>query len=142
MKLASRKIASPIEQRRDRRLHDRERAPPLRQLFPQLGLVRLEMVFADPTRPAPSSQAHTFYGAARAFFRFACPCFDCDGEFDLSATVGELAAAAGPRLRQVRGTLQCQGIRTRDRASGAHCPIELQFQAGTTTAGGARTEPV
>jgi hypothetical protein len=73
MKLASRKIASPIEQRRDRRLHDRERAPPLRQLFPQLGLVRLEMVFADPTHAAPSSQAHTFYGAARAFFRFACP---------------------------------------------------------------------
>jgi hypothetical protein len=80
MKLASRKIASPIEQRRDRRLHDRERAPPLRQLFPQLGLVRLEMVFADPTHAAPSSQAHTFTGQPALFFRFACPCFDCDGE--------------------------------------------------------------
>jgi hypothetical protein len=142
MKLASRKIASPGELRRDQRQHDRERAPPLRQLFPQLGLIRMELAFADATHPAPSSQSHTYYAAARAFFRFACPCYDCDGEFDLSSTVRELAAAAGPRLREVRGALQCQGIRMRDRASGSHCPIELQFKIGTTTAGGARTEPV
>jgi hypothetical protein len=141
LKLASRKIASPVEQRRDQRQHDRERAPSLRQLFPQLGLIRLELTFADATRPAPSSQTHTYYAAARAFFRFACPCYDCDGEFDMSAAVRELAAAAGPRLRQVRGTLHCQGIRARDRASGARCPIELQYDIGTTTAGGARMEP-
>lgn len=141
MKFTSRKVASPGEQRRDQRQHDRERAPSLRQLFPQLGLVRLELAFADATRPAPSPQSHTYYAAARAFFRFACPCYDCDGEFDLSPNVRELAAAAGPRLREVRGALHCQGLRTRDRSSGAHCPIELQYGIGTTTAGGARMEP-
>jgi len=110
-------------------------------MFPQLGLVRMELAFADTTQPAPSAQSHTFYAAARAFFRFACPCYDCDGEFDLSSTVRELAAAAGPRLREERGALLCQGVRTRDRASGAHCPIQLQYRIGTTTAGGARMEP-
>jgi len=141
LKLASRKTPSPGEQRRDQRQHDRDRAPSLRQMFPQLGLIRLELTFADPTRPAPSSQSHTYYAAARAFFRFACPCYDCDGEFDLSPTVREVAASAGPRLREIRGAVQCLGIRTRDRASGAHCPIELQYRIGTTTAGGARMEP-
>jgi hypothetical protein len=141
VRFTSRKVPSPGEQRRNRRQHDRDRAPSLRQLFPQLDLIRLDLAFADATRSAPSPQAHTYHAAARAFFRFACPCYDCDGEFDLSANVRELAAATGPGLREARGALHCQGLRARDRASGAHCPIELQYGIGTTAAGSARMEP-
>jgi hypothetical protein len=141
VKLASRKATSAGGQRRDQRQHDWERAPPLRQVYPQLGLIRLELVFADATRPAPSPQSLTFYPAARAFFRVACPCFDCDGEFDLSSNVRELAPSAGPRQRRVSGMLQCQGMRIRDRSGSARCPVELQFQIGMSTAGGACAEP-
>ena len=38
-------------------------------------------------------QLHTLFPSANAFFRFACPCAECDGEFDLTTTIKTLAAS-------------------------------------------------
>jgi hypothetical protein len=94
MKLAPRKAVSSIEQRRTRRLSDRVAAPALRTAFPQVENLRIELNFSDRTAHAPSLQQHILYPSARAFFRFACPCFECDGEFDLTRWPARACACA------------------------------------------------
>jgi hypothetical protein len=132
MKLAPRKAVSSIEQRRTRRLSDRVAAPALRTAFPQVENLRIELNFSDRTAHAPSLQQHILYPSARAFFRFACPCFECDGEFDLTGAVNKLVAdPAGSKRRANRtatDTLACQGVRLRDRPTSQLCPIQVQFR--------------
>jgi hypothetical protein len=140
MKIAVRKNASLDEQRRYRRQYDRDRSPALRSAFPQLQQLNIELSFADrtgaaPKEVSPSSQTHAFYPAAQAFFRFRCPCADCDGEFDLSSHVAQVATSTNGRSsRSLSAKLQCTGTRARDRASGAGCPIELNFRIVATGA--------
>jgi hypothetical protein len=132
MKLAPRKAVSSIEQRRTRRLSDRVAAPALRTAFPQVENLRIELNFSDRTAHAPSLQQHILYPSARAFFRFACPCFECDGEFDLTGAVNKLVAdpVGGKRRvnRTASDTLACQGVRLRDRPTSQLCPIQVQFR--------------
>jgi hypothetical protein len=137
MKLAARKNATVDEQRRYQRQYERDRSPAMRLAFPGLALLNVELTFADrngtgPKEPVPSSQSHAFYPPARAFFRFTCPCADCNGEFDLSASVAQLAAADGRGIRHVTANLQCNGVRARDRITGAACPIELHCRIAAT----------
>lgn len=132
MKLAARKPVNHGEQRRIRLLSERARAASLREAFPHVAAIRIELRFDDRSENLPSPQLHTLYPAARAFFRFACPCAECDGDFDLAPAVHALLddanrAAAGADL-SARGRLSCQGIRARDRASGRPCPLELSYR--------------
>jgi hypothetical protein len=81
---------------------------------------------------------HSLYPAARAFFRFACPCADCDGEFDLAAVVAELVtggAAAKRTGRSVTGRSACQGVHWRDSDHSEPCRIELSFRVVVSFAG-------
>ena len=133
MKIAARKNSSLDEQRRYRRHYDRDRSPALRSAFPQLQQLNIELSFGDRTGAAPkevvpSSQSHAFYPPAQAFFRFRCPCADCDGEFDLSANVAQLAGTPGRGSRTVSAKVHCAGTRARDRATGTTCPIELNYR--------------
>jgi len=132
MKLATRKAVSISEQRRNRLQSDRARALALRDTFPHVGTVRIELTFNDQSENAPSPQLHTLYPGARAFFRFACPCAECDGDFDLAPAVTALLNEAGRSRRaadrSVRGQLHCQGVRLRDRATSRPCPIELDYR--------------
>jgi len=95
--------------------------------------LNIELSFGDRTGAAPkevvpSSQSHAFYPPAQAFFRFRCPCADCDGEFDLSTNVAQLAATTGRGSRSVSAKVHCAGTRARDRATGTGCPIELNYR--------------
>lgn len=109
------------------------RAAPLRKLFPEIHQLRIELLFSDPKThfPQPSSQLRTLFAAAPAFFRFSCPCADCDGDFDLTDAV--TAMITGPTERQratsITGHLSCQGVRFRDHAVlRSCCPMQLNFQ--------------
>src|SRR5471030_566741 len=120
MKIAARKNSSLDEQRRYRRQYDRDRSPALRSAFPQLLQLNIELSFGDRTGAAPkevvpSSQSHAFYPPAQAFFRFRCPCADCDGEFDLTTNVAQLAATTGRGSRTVTAQVHCSGTRARSR---------------------------
>jgi hypothetical protein len=109
------------------------RAEPLRKLFPQIQQLRIELFFTDPKThfPQPSSQLRTLFAAAPAFFRFSCPCADCDGDFDLTDAV--TAMITGPtgrkRAASITGQLSCQGVRFRDHAVlHTGCAMQLNFQ--------------
>ncbi len=139
MRPASRKAASSVEQRRIRLSVDRGAAPPLRTVFPRIEHLSMELRFIDGTPHAPSQQLHTLYPAAQAFFRFACPCLDCDGEFDLSEPVSRLAAErtkGKPRgSRSASDQLPCSGVRWRDRPNSLPCSIKLQYRLSIRSGG-------
>jgi hypothetical protein len=139
VKPASRKAVSASEQRRNNLQFERERARVLRELYPAIGSVRVGLVFGDGAPRMPSPQSHTFYPAASAFFRFACPCAECDGDFDLGPVVGSLladvASAPPASARQVTGRKTCDGVRLRDRAGGHPCLMSLEYQLAACAAG-------
>ncbi len=107
----------------------------MRDAFPQAGVVHIELNFDDRNGHIPSPQLHSLYPSARAFFRFACPCADCDGDFDLTAAVGALMKGDPGSKRTARrsaeGVLQCQGIRLRESAHSGPCRMELNFRLAT-----------
>ncbi len=114
------------------------RAATLSKLFPHVEQLRIELVFNDPQgrSPRPSPQMRTLYAAAPAFFRFACPCADCDGDFDLTDAVTALIknAAARARSASLDGRLSCHGMRLRDHEGHeTRCAMELSFQLSADT---------
>ena len=115
---------------RERLMSERTRSAPLRDVFPNVDQLRIELVFNDASAFIPSPQLHTLYPAASAFFRFACPCADCDGDFDLSGAVAALLEASGRRRSEASSTgrMDCQGIRLRDMAGQKICPMQLNFR--------------
>jgi hypothetical protein len=111
------------------------RAAPLRELYPQLAQVRVEMEFRDDVSPAPSSQAFSYFPAARGFFRYSCPCHSCSGEFDLSTYVEELARKTGGAQRTRRVDVDCQGLRTVDSAAREDCGISAEIRVSAVLRG-------
>jgi hypothetical protein len=105
----------------------------LHKLFPQVERLRIELIFDDANGrlPTPSPQLHTLYAAAPAFFRFSCPCADCDGDFDLTEAVTNLVSdiAAHPRHAAPGGILFCRGARFRHHAvHHVGCSMQVRFQ--------------
>ena len=123
---AARRTVSAGEERRNSRLRDRDRSQTLRGAFPKVEQIRIELTFSDPLHAAPSAQSFSFYPSARAFFRFACPCLDCDGEFDVGERVARLVASPGRATRTATVQQNCLGARARDRINGNRCPITLE----------------
>ena len=133
MRTPVRKAQNKTLPRREQLANERLRAAPLRALFPDIEHLRIELVFADPQArtPRPSPQQHTLYAPASAYFRYACPCSDCDGDFDLTEAVSALVAKGVGRRRAVTlaGHLDCQGMRFRNHALlQASCPMQLDFR--------------
>jgi hypothetical protein len=122
---AARRTVSAGEERRNSRLRDRDRSQTLRAAFPKVDQIRVELTFSDPLHAAPSPQSFSFFPSARAFFRFACPCLDCDGEFDVGERVAKLATGPGRASRTTTAQQTCPGVRARDRINGNRCPITL-----------------
>jgi hypothetical protein len=131
MRVALRKSVNPAVQRREQMLSARTRSAPLRRAFPDLGQLRIELTFSDLGAHTPSPQLHTLFPAAPAFFRFVCPCADCDADFDLTSAVTNLLADVPGRKRtaaSVNGQLSCHGVRLRDRAGSKACTMRLDFK--------------
>lgn len=117
---------------REKLRQDFTRAATLRQVHPGLAEVRIELEFHDDTSPPPSPQAFSYFPAARGFFRFACPCHSCSGEFDLSSHVAELAGS-GERTRLVRKvTLECTGQRPLELRVREACPVRASIRISAT----------
>ena len=117
---------------RERLMNERTRCAPLREVFPNVDQLRIELVFNDASAFIPSPQLHTLYPAASAFFRFACPCADCDGDFDLTDAVASLLLESSAGRRRIdassTGRMDCQGVRLRDMAGQKVCPMQLSFR--------------
>jgi hypothetical protein len=130
MKIAVRKTVNAAAQRREQMLSERNRSAALRRVYPEVAQLRIELVFSDLGDHTPSPQRHILYPAAPAFFRFACPCADCDADFDLMPVVAKLldGAAGRKRAATVSGQMSCHGVRLRDRAGSNECSMQLKFQ--------------
>jgi hypothetical protein len=103
-------------------------APSLREKFPRVEQVALELTFSDPTGIGKHSpQTHTLGPAARAYFEVACPCSAClAGGFDLSAIIADMLSRG---RRKVSGKLSCHGWQDRGRVCEHRCLLELRYSA-------------
>ena len=121
---------------RERLKHDHTRAAPLRELYPQLVELRVEFEFRDGTARSPSPQTFSYFPAARGFFRYACPCHSCNGEFDLSNHIAELAGKSGRSQRSRQLNVVCTGHRTGKPNEPVACPLcaEIRLSAVTQAA--------
>ena len=125
MKLALVSPAAERQERRDRMRRDRAAALALREVFPAVQQLRLELLFqGSTTSTTPATQSHTLHAPARAFFKFHCPYADCDGHFDLSAAVK--AALADPAHRAT-GVLGCAGKRPGRMGAKELCQLRLNY---------------
>lgn len=105
---------------KEKHRRDRAAAPLLRTKFPRLATLQLDFEFSDRTEFLPSPQVTVFHPPARAFFCFACPYSDCDGEFDLTESVDVLVNAHEMRSE---GQVRCPGTRH----GGVRCSLCLEF---------------
>jgi len=105
---------------RDRQRRGRTSTAAMRTRYPGLDSLQLEFEFSDSGEFLPSPQVTIFHPPAPAFFCFACPYSDCDGEFNLTNSV-DLAVSSGES--QARGQIGCTGTRHR----GAACTLRLEF---------------
>jgi len=129
VKLALVSPAAERQERRERLRRERTAAPPLREVFPTVQQLRLELMFEGSTSSTPAMQSHTLHAPARAFFEFPCPYADCDGHFDLSAAVK--AALADPS-RRASGMLGCSGKRAVRVGAKEPCQLRLKFMVTAT----------
>ena len=116
--------ATRRQERRDRLRRDRAAALALREVYPAVLQLRLELRFQGSSLNNPAPQSHTLHAPARAFFGFPCPYADCDGHFDLGAAVK--TAVCDP-MRRAAGELRCSGqraVRVGDRES---CQVLLAY---------------
>jgi hypothetical protein len=109
---------------RERQRRGRANAPLLRDRYPGLNSLKLDFDFSDNTEFLPSPLVTVFHPPARAYFCFACPYSDCDGEFDLTSPV-DLAVASGDP--ETGGQLRCAGTRHR----GVACTLCLDYLIST-----------
>jgi len=110
---------------RERQRRGRLAAPLMSARFPRLGSLKLDFEFSDSSAFLPSPLVTVFHPPARAYFCFACPYSDCDGEFDLT---GQVERAVSSREPESRGRLHCAGTRHR----GVACTLCLDYLITTS----------
>lgn len=99
----------------------------LRERFPQVEQLVLEMAFTDlQAFGTYSAQMRSISAPAKAFFAIACPRTLClDGGFDLDAVVVDMLARGAAASA---GTLECQGRITSARPTHTGCALQLQYR--------------
>jgi hypothetical protein len=130
MKLALLSPAAARQVRRERLRRDRNTALALREVFPAVQQLRLELLFRGPGPTTPAMQAHTLHAPARAFFEFPCPYADCDGRFDLSSGV---QAALADATHRATGELECSGNRPAGMGAREACRLGLNYTVIATS---------
>jgi len=132
MKLALVSPAVGRQERRERLRRDRAAALALREVYPGVLQLRLDLQFQGSTLNSPAPQSHTLHAPARAFFEFPCPYADCDGHFDLGAAV---KTAVGDPLRRAAGELRCSGKRPVLVGSKESCQLLVGYLVTATLEG-------
>lgn len=124
MKLALVTPAARRQERRERLRRSRATSVALREAFPAVQQLRLDLLFRSPGPATPAMQSHTLHAAAHAFFEFPCPYADCDGQFDLGTAVQAALADPGHRAS---GELECSGKRAVRVGASELCQLHLSY---------------
>lgn len=120
MKFASAARAGGREAMRERHRRGRIATPAMRARYPGLKSLQVDFDFSDGGEFLPSPQVTVFHPPAPAYFCFACPYSDCDGEFDLTKPVD---IAVNSRELRTSGQSRCAGTRH----GGVACTLCLEF---------------
>jgi hypothetical protein len=124
MRLSARNPEAVRQQRLERWRRDRAAASTLRDAFPKVERVRVDLVFESQSALTPSSQSHVLHPPARAHFEFPCPYADCDGQFALNTVVADAMAKSS---RQATGSIECPGVRSREKAVKEPCLLRANY---------------
>jgi hypothetical protein len=115
------------QERAERLRRDRAATQTLREAFPAVKQLRLELRFEAATENVPAAQSHLLHPPAQAFFAFPCPHADCDGQFDLTAAVNAFLSS---QTTEAEGVLRCSGQRLDRRAARIPCDLDLHYTFG------------
>jgi hypothetical protein len=99
----------------------------LRERFPQIDQVVVDMVFEDVKKAGTySTQMRSFSASAKAFFAFPCPRTLClDGGYDLDPLIVELLAAGDT---SAMGIMECRGALGATRSEDARCLLRMHYR--------------
>jgi hypothetical protein len=125
VRLSASSPAALRQERAERLRRDRAATQTLRQAFPTVQQLRLELKFEGAETNVPAAQSHALHPPAQAFFAFPCPHADCDGQFDLTAAAN--AMLTNQAMAEAEGTLKCSGQRLDRRASRVPCELHLHY---------------
>ena len=124
MKFATGRAGDGRGQMRERQRRDRAATQSLRNRYPQFASLRLEFDFSDHGKFTPAPQVTVLHPPAAAYFIFPCPYSDCDGEFNLTRVIDEIAGSG--ELHE-EGQLRCCGQRSGTSEESAACGLILEF---------------
>ncbi|MDD5327471.1 MAG: hypothetical protein PHY02_06615 [Phycisphaerae bacterium] len=96
------------------------RSPSLKDRYPQVTDIRVEMKFKDTDGgSSPESKQEKYSQESKAFFKIVCPYAECiSGGFDLSPAIDKLVAS---HLNKLDDTIICQGWQDEERRGKHHC---------------------
>lgn len=114
-------------QQREARQRQYAAAPELKEKFPSIKEVVVELSFNDPEgKVNPSPHKRIFIQDMQAFFEFPCPLRECNnGGYSLSKTIMESLSS---RRTELNGKMSCKGKRSRDKAAATCCDLELNYR--------------
>ncbi len=126
MSKESRPQEGSFEQQRETWRRAYAEAPSVRERFPKLERLTIDMTFCDVKRLGTySPQMRGFGASAKAFFAFGCPRTLClQGGFDLDPIIQSLFET---HQAKSSGTLQCQGWLRQSHNDNTHCRLELRY---------------
>jgi len=115
-----------LEKLRDAQRRAYAQALSVRERFPRLERLTIDMAFRDvKLLKTYSPQMRSFGAAAKAFFAFGCPRTLClQGGFDLDPIIQRLFESDRAKSS---GTLQCQGWLHASRSDNTRCRLELNY---------------
>jgi hypothetical protein len=124
---SSKRQVDAFKRQREARRRAYAEAGCLRERFPDVEQVILEITFTDRRGIGTySSQLHTFSPSAKAFFEVACPRTLCiDGGFDLANIILGMLARDGSTST---GTLECNGWLDPAHTETAHCILQMHYR--------------
>jgi hypothetical protein len=103
---------------------DRAAAKTMREAYPKLAQMRIDLTFLEPVARVPAAQSHVMHPPARAFFQFPCPYAACEGRFDLSPAANLIFSGTAARKT---GNLECTGLRPKGSALKQPCGVQARY---------------
>jgi hypothetical protein len=109
---------------KERWRQDRAAAKTMREVYPKLAQMRIELTFVEAVARVPAAQSHVMHPPARAFFQFPCPYAACEGRFDLTPSANLIFSSAAARKS---GNLECTGVRPKGGALKQPCGVQARY---------------
>jgi hypothetical protein len=96
----------------------------LRDSFPDVAELRIELRFDHESELAPSNQVRILHPPARLALRYACPFPGCTGSFDLEGPVTDLLKDSAISFAS---DARCTGVRPRKGNADMTCTGHMKF---------------